>query len=286
MKRVLLAAFAGSVGSACLGTPTPLAPGLHGSVGVPHRGVLTQAIELGPSGRGYVRYRPQGTYYWGTPELVGAIEEAARRVVDECGDGPPLVVGDLSARRGGRIERHQSHRTGRDADLLFYVVSPGGATLASPGFVAFGADGLAAVPSTRRFVRFDVERNWHLVKALLLSSRTPVQRLYASHELEALMIDYARARGEDADLVWHAEMVLAEPGDSAPHDDHFHLRVACTREQTIGGCDGGGPYWEWLPALPELEAMEAEVAAEELILARRPIAHRAEAPTPSLMAAR
>jgi penicillin-insensitive murein endopeptidase len=70
---------------------------------------------------------------------------------------------------------------------------------------------LAAVPATRQFVRFDVERNWQLVKALLSSPRAPVQRLYASHELEALMIDYARARGEDAALVWHAEMVLAEP---------------------------------------------------------------------------
>jgi penicillin-insensitive murein endopeptidase len=119
----------------------------------------------------------------------------------------------------------------------------------------------------------------------LSSSRAPVQRLYASHELEALLIDYARARGEDAALVWHAEMVLAEPGDSAPHDDHFHLRVACTREQAIGGCDGGGPYWDWLPALPELEAIEAEVAAEELLVARRPLARRAEAPA-NLMAAR
>jgi penicillin-insensitive murein DD-endopeptidase len=274
MKRALLAACVGSVGSACLGTPTPLAPGLRGSVGVPHRGVLTDAVELGSSGRGYVRYRPQGAYYWGTPELVGAIEEAARRVVEECGAGPPLVVGDLSGRRGGRIERHQSHRTGRDVDLLFYVVSPGGAPLASPGFVTFGADGLAPVPSTRQFVRFDVERNWHLVRALLSSSRAPVQRLYVCHELEALLIDYARARGEDAALVWHAEMVLAEPGDSAPHDDHFHLRVACTREQAVGGCDGGGPYWEWLPALPALGATEAEVAAEQLLLAYRPIAHR------------
>jgi penicillin-insensitive murein DD-endopeptidase len=269
MKRALLVACAGSLGSACLGTPTPLAPALGGSVGVPHRGVLTQAVELKRSGPGYTRYRPRGSYYWGTPQLVGAIEEAARRVVDECGHGSLLVVGDLSARQGGRIERHQSHRTGRDADLLFYVTSPGGAPLASPGFVTFEADGLAAVPRTRQFVRFDVERNWQLVKALLTSSRAPVQRLYVSHELEALMIDYARARGEDAALVWHAEMVLAEPGDSAPHDDHFHLRVACTREQAVFGCEGGGPYWDWLPALPELAATEAELAVED---PRRPMA--------------
>jgi penicillin-insensitive murein DD-endopeptidase len=262
VSRPLLGAFAGGAALACLGTPTPLAPGLGGSVGVPHRGVLTEAVELGVSGRGYVRYRREGSYYWGTPELVGAIQDAARRVADESGVEPLLVVGDLSARQGGKIERHQSHRTGRDVDLLFYVTTPAGAPIASPGFVAFGADGLARVPGSGRFVRFDVARNWQLVKALLSSSRAAIQRLYVSHELEALMIDYARARGEDAALIWHAEMVLAEPGDSSPHDDHFHLRVACSREQAVGGCQGGGPYWDWLPAPPELRATESETADE------------------------
>ncbi len=248
MKRTLSAVLLGLT-TACLGTPTPLAPGLGGPVGLPHRGVLTDGVELGPAGRGYVRYRPRGEYYWGTPELVAAIEGAARAGVDECGDGPPLVIGDLSGPQGGRILRHQSHRTGRDADLLFYVTTPAGAPIVSPGFVVFGADGLAQL-GPRQFVRFDVDRNWHLVKALLGSAL--VQRLYVSHELEALLIDYARARGEDLATIWRAEMVLAEPGDSARHDDHFHLRVACTRIQAIGGCEGGGPYWEWLPVLPAL----------------------------------
>ena len=39
----------------CLGTPTPLAPGLRGSVGVPHHGVLTNGVVLPKRGPGFAR---------------------------------------------------------------------------------------------------------------------------------------------------------------------------------------------------------------------------------------
>jgi penicillin-insensitive murein endopeptidase len=52
------------------------------------------------------------------------------------------------------------------------------------------------------------------------------------------------------DLVWHAETVLMQPGDSLAHDDHIHMRIACTPEELVLGCEGGGPRWEWLPAAP------------------------------------
>lgn len=257
--RVLLPVATLTLG--CLGTPTPLAPGLGGSVGLPHHGVLTDAVELKDSGPGFVRYRPQGAYHWGTPELVSLVEQAAASVDQAFGGGPPLVVGDLSGKRGGRIERHQSHRTGRDVDLLFYVTMPAGVPVRSPGFLKFGYDGLAEVEPPRKFVRFDVPRNWQLVKALVSSGTAPVQRIYVSRALEALLIDYALARVEDPTLVWRAESVLFEPGDSGPHDDHFHLRVACTPERAVAGCDGGGPVWEWLPN--PLEFFSTERVSED-----------------------
>ena len=40
--------------------------------------------------------------------------------------------------------------------------------------------------------------------------------------------------------------MLAQPGDSAPHDDHFHVRVACTPAERVLGCQDGGPLWPWL----------------------------------------
>ena len=52
------------------------------------------------------------------------------------------------------------------------------------------------------------------------------------------------------DLIWRAENVLQEPAESLPHDDHLHLRIACSPEASAQGCEAGGPYWSWLPALP------------------------------------
>jgi penicillin-insensitive murein endopeptidase len=85
-----------------------------------------------------------------------------------------------------------------------------------------------------------------------------VQWMFISAPLEALITEYARARGEDLDLVWHAENVMLQPKDSLPHDDHMHLRTACTPEESVVGCEGGGPYWPWLPQLPSLEANEED----------------------------
>ena len=43
--------------SACFGVPSPLAPGLRGSVGLPSHGVLTNGSQLPESGIGFERYR-------------------------------------------------------------------------------------------------------------------------------------------------------------------------------------------------------------------------------------
>jgi penicillin-insensitive murein endopeptidase len=238
--------------SACMGTPTPLAPGVGGSVGAPHRGVQTGAVELPRQGTGYVRYRKFGTSHWGNPRLVHALQDAAVAVHEKLPGGAPLVIGDLSAEYGGRIPRHQSHRTGRDVDLPWFVVTPAGAPVQNPGFVPIGPDGLAKLEDTDGFVRLDLAREWLLVKSLLASPHVQVEWMFCSRDVEALLIDYARALGEPYDLVYRAETVLIQPTDSLAHDDHIHMRIACTPDEAVLGCEGGGPRWEWLAPLPEL----------------------------------
>ena len=246
LPTMALSAALVSVG--CFGTPTPLAPGLTGSVGWPHHGVQTGAIELPERGPGFARYRSKGSYYWGQPSLVHGIEDAARRVSVALPEGAPLLVGDISAKQGGRIARHYSHRSGRDVDLLWYVTTPEGASIRNPTFVRLGADGLGRVPQVGGYVRLDVPRQWELIKALLTSPHIEVQWLFSSSIVEALVIDYALARGDDPEIIRRAQNVMLEPADSLPHDDHLHLRVACSPEAGVQGCEGGGPYWNWLPA--------------------------------------
>ena len=256
MKSASLALLAAALVSGCFNTPTPLAPGLHGTVGVPNRGVLTEAEELPVRGPGFVRYRPQSTHYFGRPRLVRALQDAAARVSELAPGGAPLSIGDLSAKTGGRIPGHDSHRSGRDVDLLFLVTTPAGAPVRSPGFVRFEGDGLARVPDSPDYVRLDIGRQWLLLRSLLTSPEIGVQFMFVCHEIEALLIDHARALGEPDALVWQAETVMLEPSDSLRHDDHVHLRIACSPEEAVAGCSGGGPRWQWLPPNGPVQPLE------------------------------
>jgi penicillin-insensitive murein endopeptidase len=240
----------------CFSTPTPLAPGLAGSIGMPHAGVQTDSVELPVSGKGFVRYRPKGQHHWGRARLIEAVRRVAAKVQDELPGGEPLVVGDLAARHGGKIPGHNSHRSGRDVDFLFYVTTPSGTPLQNPGFVRFEEDTLALVPETGEYARLDVPRQWLLIKSLLEDPEVGVQFMFVSKPIEARLIDYALARGEPLDLVYRAQTVMLEPADSLPHDDHVHVRIACSPEETQSGCSGGGPYWEWLPEPPSGVALD------------------------------
>lgn len=235
----------------CMSTPSPLAPALSGSIGVPHNGVLTESRELPQTGAGYVRFRQRAEVYHGLPRLVSAIERAAASVEAEYPGGAPLVVGDLSAQRGGKIPRHNSHRSGRDVDLLFYITTPTGIPIQNPGFLPLGADGFVELPGGSYGV-LDVERQWHLLRTLLLDPEADVQFMFMSRELEARLVQYALAKETDLDLIWHAQTVMLQPGDSLPHADHVHLRIACRPEESVTGCSGGGPHWPWLTPFPHL----------------------------------
>jgi len=254
--------------SSCSYTPSPLTPHWLGSVGTPTHGTLSAGTELPMSGPGYRWLNPMG-HHFGVPRLVEAIASAAAEVERQRPGGAPLMIGDLSRRTGGRIPRHASHRSGRDVDLLFYAETASGEPLTTPGFFKFGPDGLALVPNQRgggRYIRLDLAREWLLIKALLSAPQANVQWMFVSLPVEALLTDYARARGEDAEVVWHAETVMLQPRDSLPHDDHLHLRTACTPDEAVVGCEGGGPYWSWLPPLPTAPPPETDDALAVALL--------------------
>ena len=261
VRALWIAAASAPLLAGCLATPTPLAPAVSGSVGVPHYGVQTGAVELPRRGDGFERFRQHSPNYWGNARLVRLIEEAAAAVEREM-PGPPLRVGDLSARHGGKIPGHNSHRTGRDVDLLWYVTTPAGVPVKNPGFIRVGSDALSLVTPDYGYLRIDVPRQWLLFRHLLTSEHAKVQWLFVSREVEALITDYARARGEPLDLIWSAENVMLQPGDSAPHDDHVHVRITCTQAEAVAGCEGGGPHWPWLPEWPALAPLGHDVLAE------------------------
>lgn len=239
---------------ACASAPSPLSPLARGSVGAPHSGVLTEPVALAPRGPGYVVIKPPGKHY-GIPSLVDTIQYAAARVNTEL-PGPELQVGDLSGPFGGKIPNHQSHRTGRDVDFIFYATDLGGARVPAQGWTCYGPDGIGIAHDGahgRNYLRLDLERNWLLVKALIQSPHADILWLFVSNPIKAMLTHYALARGEDPQLVWQAENLMHQPRNSLPHDDHFHVRIACPNQSGVNGCMQGGPEWPWLTPAPTLE---------------------------------
>lgn len=236
------------VAGGCASVPTPLAPSAKGSVGGPSFGVLTDASELPKDAAGVRLLRPANKTNFGTKGLVQTLVFAGGALHHRDGD-PKLVVGDMSGPRGGRLKGHASHRAGRDADILFFYTTPAGVPVDAPGFVKIGTDGLAEVPGPARFVRLDVARTWALAKALLTSPHADVEWLFVAEWIEAMLLTHARAAGEPDHLLFRAANVMHQPKDSAAHDDHFHMRIACSDDELMGGCVNGGPDWPWRPTL-------------------------------------
>jgi penicillin-insensitive murein DD-endopeptidase len=255
--------LASLAGVGCARVPSPLAPSVAGSVGMPHLGVLTDAEELASEGKGWKLLRDNQRGF-GLPRFVHALERVAEAVAT-ARPGGTLVVGDLSARNGGAIMPHFSHRNGRDADLVFFAMTLDGIPIASPGFVHYGADGLAWDSDERRFLRLDVEREWLLVKTLLEDNDARVQWLFVSRPVEAMLLEWASAKDEPAETLMRAQTVMAQPHPGGEHDDHLHVRTACSEDEMAHGCETSGPVRAWLAPEPLLPLDTRAVG--ELVLA-------------------
>ena len=225
-----------------LGCGAHAAP-VHGSYGTPNRGVLVDGVVLEETDS--VRWLRNDDRHFAIPRLAAAIQRAAARV-EAARPGPPLYVGDLSARHGGSASGHRSHRSGVDADLLLFWTTLEGAPIPTPGFRHVGADGLAFDAAHGTFIRFDVEREWLLIEALLRDPAARVQWIFASEVLEAIVLEWAQARGSDPEIVRRAQEVMLQPTGAAVHDDHIHIRTACDEDEIVEGCRVIGPERAWL----------------------------------------
>ncbi len=217
------------------------------SLGSPANGAMLRAVRVPERAPGLSVFRSEGAggQLWATRRLRDAVLDSAARVARVSPGGAELVAGDFSAPFGGRIERHRSHRSGRDVDLLYFALDrESGRPVRAPGFVRYNREGL---PRDRdATVRLDVERNWTLVESLLRDERHAVLWIFCADWIKSLLIQWAREHHRDERLIERATLALHQPGDAAPHDDHFHVRVACAPDERARGCVDGGPAHFWL----------------------------------------
>ncbi|MCM2256065.1 MAG: penicillin-insensitive murein endopeptidase [Vicinamibacteria bacterium] len=177
------------------------------SIGTPDAGLLLNPVAMPESAFWTIR-NPVETY--GTQETVDYLQRAIESVQRQFPDSPRLVVGDISRRDGGRLNRHKSHQSGRDVDLgLYYAVGEAG-------------DFRNATAKT-----LDVPRTWALVRALV--TETDVERIFLDRILIRALLAHAREIGEDPD--WLDELIGRHRNGmdailqhERRHQNHLHVR--------------------------------------------------------------
>jgi len=249
---------------------------LHGCVGqslltdgssVSHGTTSTGALRGGsvlPSrGDGYyipARWRDRRRNY-GTDELVQLLTRVARRV-GQVHRGSLLGVADLSLKGGGPTIEHKSHRSGRDVDLVFYHVDEKGKPVKPEEMIELDKDGLrvqpTSLPATQPAARppppgddpteplpvrkLDLDRNWALVRALVLDPKVSVQWVFIGRPISRLLLRHAKRRREPAYIIERAATVMHH---AHAHMDHMHVRIFCAPSDRAFGCVDRGPS-RWL----------------------------------------
>jgi len=181
----------------------------------------------------YLRVTPAdtaGDVRWGLEPLVSMLDRAARAVRRQFPDAV-ASVGHLSREGGGDVDQHRSHESGRDADVGFYVRTSTGRPLLPSHFVPFRPDG-AAVGWPGAY--FDDAKNWALVAALVADVEARVTHLFVAVPLRARLLAYAERMGVSPTVRMRAAELMQQPHGSLPHDDHFHVRIACPPH--MSGC--------------------------------------------------
>jgi|GEM_PF-1576932 len=187
------------------------------SVGFPKGGALVNAAPM-PESPHWEIINPAES--WGTRETVAFISTAIHVVNRLFPDTPPLYIGDISHREGGRLNRHYSHQAGRDADLGFYYK---------------GGKGTWHAAGHSR--NLDLARNWALVRALIV--HTDVEVILLDRRIQKLLYDHARSIGEDPDWLRTVFQYPAGRGEcmvrhDRGHRTHYHVRFYNRRAQELG----------------------------------------------------
>lgn len=158
---------------------------------------------------------------YGTQRVVRMLKAASWDMQARWPDAPELVVGDLSYKHGGRIKKHKSHQSGRDADISFYYR----ANVQLPDF------------RDMDYETFDSVKNWHIFKTLIDTGE--VEYIFIDYPLQRELYEYAKSIGyTDAQLeplIQYPRPISTSVGiirHVRGHDDHWHIRFKCGPQDT------------------------------------------------------
>jgi penicillin-insensitive murein endopeptidase len=185
------------------------------SIGTPDAGLLLNPTPF-PEGSLWTVRSPSES--WATDETIAFIVDAIEAVEARHPGSPRVVIGALSSPAGGRLGRHRSHQTGRDADVGFY-------------YRRGEVDSFLAA----RKKDLDLARIWTLVRALV--TETDLERIFLDRSLISQL--YAEAVAEGEDRAW-LDDVFGRTDEKGiiqhvrRHKDHMHVRFFNRRAQEYG----------------------------------------------------
>lgn len=176
--------------------------------------------------RGSVRIAPHAAYVIRDPERAYATRRTLERLVRgfealhrDDQRAPRVRVHDISLRRGGPIDDHHTHQSGRDVDLTYFQREGCSETEGCP---------LREVAAPE----LDAARQWRLLHHWL--ERGELEVAYVDHALQAELHREARRRGATREQLatWlqypRSASVSAGVIRHYPnHADHVHVRFAC-----------------------------------------------------------
>jgi len=191
-----------------------LPPSYSESIGAPNRGRLLNGVRLPPHSAYIIRDRDR---VWGTEETIANLVFAFDSVKKLDRKAPRLMVHDISLRYGGNMFGHDSHETGRDADIAYYQRD------CPKGICAF-----KPVSATN----LDLEHQWILLKYWL--RRRHAEAIFIDYRLQKALYQYARKKGatEEQLKMWFQyprgrTFPLGVIRHYPKHNDHIHIRFVC-----------------------------------------------------------
>jgi penicillin-insensitive murein endopeptidase len=240
-------AEAGSAADPWAAIKVPVAGGAQ-SFGSPAAGCISGAVALPLDGDGYQVLRTQRNRFWGHPRTIDFIRTLGHAAASE-GFGP-LLVGDMGQPRGGPMSfGHGSHQNGLDVDIWFRLPRQplDDAQRAQP-------EPISMVRGTK--VNPDTWTEAHLRLLKLAAASPEVDRIFVNPAIKV-----EACRRTHGDRAW-----LAKLRPWWGHDEHFHVRLACTPGD-IGcvpqapvpdgdGCGGELASWNAKPVLLPAEAKD------------------------------
>jgi hypothetical protein len=197
-------------------------PGISSqSVGYPSDGSVEGAMPMVDGPGRILRHTPWKA--WATRTTVGTIDLVLREWARRYPSEQVIIVGNLSARAGGRLQPHSSHQSGRDVDLSYPQIWDRKSELA---------------PQDMNERNLNRELTWSLLE--LLHETGALEHVFIDRKLQKLLHEYAleTQRYSKKDLENWMEYP-SSTGTGSPiiqhvpgHSDHLHVRFKCTPSET------------------------------------------------------